>query len=124
MINVNENPSNSFVCTFIELRDGDALNEASEKLAELVQAVNMQGKPGTFTLKLKVAPAARAAIAILDTIEIKPPVMENDATLLYAGEDGSLTRDNPHQKTFDLKAVPGKSVEEKDLNQTAKAVNE
>lgn len=120
-------PSNSFMRLLQELRDGDTLNEASKALQEVVQAVELHGtdkKTGTLTIKLKIGIAGRGnAVAVTDEITIKKPEPDQPATLMYATEDGALQRDNPNQKTLDLRTVEGAAPEEKDLSGKKAAQN-
>lgn len=120
-------PSNSFMRLLQELRDGETLNEASKALQEVVQAVEQHGtdkKTGTITIKLKIAIAGRGnAVAVTDEISIKKPEPDQDATLLYATEDGTLQRENPNQRNLDLRTVEGAAPEEKDLSTKKAAQN-
>ena len=112
----NGTPINAFTQLVAILRDGELLTEASEKLCELVQAVQEHAKGGTLTLKLKITPAGkRGAMQITEELSVKTPQEEPDSTLLFATSDGILQRTDPSQKTFDLKAVEKLTTEVKEV---------
>ncbi|MDP8961519.1 MAG: hypothetical protein M3N32_07900 [Actinomycetota bacterium] len=80
-----------------DLRRGDAHDELSERLAELVAAVEAHGKPGRLVLTIVVEPyKGTDALAVRDQIKTVIPEADRDATLMFA-EDGRLTRHNPRQ---------------------------
>jgi len=107
--------------TLRALRGGQMLDEASEKLAELVQAVERTGKAGTLTLTLAIKPAGRAAgtLVISDKIKLTPPKEESAETLLWATPEGNLLTEDPRQQKLELKvadapAAPLKTVAAKE----------
>jgi hypothetical protein len=67
-----------------------------EAFVNVVQAVQATGKPGSVVLTLKVTPEKGGMLAVADTINEKPPKVE-DPKLYWADWDGGLTRDNPLQ---------------------------
>ena len=93
--------------TLRRLRGGTFLDEASDKLAELVQAVERTGKGGTLTLTLAIKPAGRAAgtLLIVDKIAAKVPQEATPETLLWATPEGNLLGEDPRQQSLELKAV-------------------
>lgn len=96
----------SFGVLLSELDGGDVQSEASEKLAELVQRVSQEFKGGSLTLKINVKPGgAKRALALTATVTAKMPEAEKEATLLFATEDGLLTKQNPDQKELPLRVI-------------------
>lgn len=100
-------PSNAFPQLLSELDHGFAQDEASRQLTDLVRAVRDVCKPGELVVKLKITPAgAGKLMTITYDISAKTPKEDKDATLLFATETGQLQRENPEQKTFNLRTVP------------------
>lgn len=86
----------------IAQRSGDLLVEIGRELADLVDAVETHRKKGTLTLTLTLVPQGKGnALAVLDDVTTKPPRAERDGSIWFADEDGSLTRTDPRQQTFE-----------------------
>ena len=75
-----------------DLRRGACALDATEQLAQLVKRVRETGKPGTFTLELKIKPASRAsgALFITDRIAVKYPETVGNETMLFDTVEGAL----------------------------------
>lgn len=102
------NPRNTFSTLLQNHRGGWAVDEASEKLQQLVEGVRQTGKGGTLTLKLKISPASRGAanaLVVTDDIDVKIPVLDNDSSIFFATNDNQLVRDNPNQQQLPLRTV-------------------
>jgi hypothetical protein len=100
-------PSNAFPQLLSELDHGFAQDECSRQLTDLVRAVQEVSKPGELVVKLKITPAgAGKLMTITYDVTSKKPKEDKDATLLFATENGQLQRENPEQKTFNLRSVP------------------
>lgn len=93
--------------TLRSLRSGVLVDEATDALAELVNAVMETGKAGELTIKLRLTKASRGsgALVIRDTVTVKRPAEEILETILYATPEGSLLTQDPRQQTLDLKKV-------------------
>lgn len=91
-----------------DLRGGACVDEATDRLAELVQRVTDTGKPGsiTITLTAKVASRASGALIITDKVALKLPAGAPSESILFATPEGSLLTEDPRQQKLDLKAVP------------------
>jgi hypothetical protein len=93
---LNENP---FLKCLSTLASGDAMIDAGEELNSLSTQVGKLNEKGSFTLKLALKPL-KGAIQISYEIKTTPPKRENEASLFYVREDGSLSRNDPRQKEF------------------------
>ena len=105
-------PSNAFTRMLHEIRNGDAVNEASMKLQKLISAVRDTGRGGKITVSLEIEPAARGVqeggvsqIFMHDEITVKIPEKPKKAAFFFTTEDGGLTRKDPNQIEMDLKVV-------------------
>jgi len=88
--------------TLALLHGGVFIDEASDKLAELVRMVDETGKSGTLTIAIALKKAG-GAMQIDAQIKAKIPEPKPDATLLWATVEGNLVLDNPAQQKLDLR---------------------
>ena len=105
---VPEQFPNIFLDTLRELRGGMTLEELSAQLQSLVAAVQDTGKKGAlvFTLNLKPASAGSTAqLIVSDDIKAKVPILDRGSDVFFAVKGGRLTRDNPNQRSLNLKIV-------------------
>jgi hypothetical protein len=91
--------------TLRHVRAGLLIDEASEKLAELVNAIESTGKPGTLTITLKLRKATAGALAVTGTAAIKKPAEPPIECLLFATPEGNLLTEDPNQKSLDLTPI-------------------
>lgn len=93
--------------TLRSLRGGVLIDEASEALAELVNAVMESGKPGKLTIELALTKASRnsGALVIRDKVTVKRPAEDAFETILYATPEGSLVTQDPKQAQLELRQV-------------------
>lgn len=115
-------PDNSFLSAFAELRNGAALNEASDGLAQVVKEVRKTGKSGELTIKMKVTGDDGESMSIRCEVVPKVPKKETRATSFYDAEDGSIQRDNPRQVQL-FNPVDGGQAEEPTPEAQPLAVN-
>ncbi len=95
-----------FAAFMQEHRQGGLHSELSDQLAELVLATREQGKKGSLTLKLDVAPNADGmTVTIVDSITLKKPEATRQAGIWYSDEDGNLSRRNPMQQELPIREV-------------------
>lgn len=96
-------PSGQFLATMQRHRGGLLLDEASQLLGELVEAVNATGKPGSLTITLNLKPATRGQSAMVLTDKITPrlPKIEAEASFWF-GHDGQLVKDDPRQRPLNF----------------------
>lgn len=92
--------------TLRHIGGGAFMDEASDKLAELVNAVDTSGKGGTLTLTISVKKATRAgAMHLGGKVAVKKPGDEPMEALLFATPEGNLISEDPRQAKLDLKRV-------------------
>ncbi len=92
--------------TLRHLSGGTFLDEAGEKLAELVAAVDSTGKSGSITLKIAVKKSTKAAMQVIGNITMSKPQEAPDATLMFPTPEGNLLINDPRQQALELKTVP------------------
>ena len=93
--------------TLRHIGGGVFIDTASDKLSELVNAVDETGKPGKIVLEVNVKKASRGgAMHITGKVTMKKPAEEPMEALLFATPEGNLVADDPHQHKLDLKSVP------------------
>jgi hypothetical protein len=96
--------------TLRHIGGGVFIDTASDKLAELVAAVDTTGKAGSIDLKIKVKKATRGgAMHITGTVKVTKPAEDPMEAMLFATPEGNLVADDPHQQKLDLKSVSGAS---------------
>ena len=98
----------------VETDDGEImqlLDLASEKLAELVNAITNTGKAGSLTMKIELKPSTAGALAVRGDVKIKKPQRMPREALLWATPDGNLMADDPRQIKMELKTVPEQTTE-------------
>lgn len=107
--------NNAFAVTLSEIRNGDCLNEVSNEMGRLIQAVRLTGRAGKITLKMKVEPASRGDVTrifIEDQISIDIPKPQRAKALFFTTEEGGLQRKDPNQLEMDLKVISSKPSQE------------
>ena len=112
MTATNKNPERRirpFSDFLLEISAGLTHHDLSEALNELVQAVDVVGKPGSITYTLKVAPAGRGAeqtVMVTDEIKVKLPEADRPDSVFFIDADGNMTRSHPDQERLPLREVP------------------
>jgi len=105
-----------FNATVAQLRNGQTQIEASEMLNQLVQACRDTNKVGEITLKIKVRPDGAGQYFLEDQISTNAPKPERAKTLFFGTPDGNLQREDPNQRSLDLRNVSE--------DRTVKTINE
>ncbi len=101
---------NAFDALLRNQRKGLLAGDLSEALQKLTLACASVGKAGKLTLSITITPSGDA-MTVADDIKVKLPEANKSQSIFYATEDGRLVRDNPDQKTLDLKVIePPKAV--------------
>lgn len=101
--------SKSFTDQLRLLRGGVFAAECTDKFAELVKTVNATGKAGKLTITLDVK-RTNGMIAVLPKVTDKAPEETQEADVFWPLDDGSLSLENPRQRSLDLKpAEPPKT---------------
>jgi len=96
--------------TLRHIGGGVFIDTASDKMNELVSAVDASGKAGKLTLEVLVKKATRGgAMHITGKVTLKKPAEEPFEVMLFATPEGNLIADDPRQSKLDLKRVEGAS---------------
>ncbi len=96
--------------TLRHIGGGVFVDTASDKLAELVSAVDSTGKAGRLDLTITVKKASRGgAMLLVGKVRMTKPAEEPMEAMLFATPEGNLVVDDPHQQKLDLKTVPADS---------------
>lgn len=98
--------------TLRHLEGGTFIDEASDKLSELVKAVEATGKPGSITMTIKVRRATAGALAVIGDVKAKVPAEPKTEALLFATPEGNLMAQDPRQNNLDLKPVAVEAARE------------
>lgn len=82
-----------------DIRKGRVVDIATDKLAEVVQAVVETGKPGELNLKLKIKTKERGDNCVTVSAEVtqKIPQLSLPDAIFFANAGGDLLRDDPTQ---------------------------
>lgn len=85
--------------TLRDIRGGEALEDLSAKLQELVQAVQSTNAGGTLVLKISVKPmkGSTEAVVVTDDIVLKKPAVKSSGTVMFPTVEGNLQRHHPKQ---------------------------
>lgn len=92
--------SQNTIKTLQDLRQGQALDDLGDAIANLVAQVRHTGRAGKVTLTLTIGPLSKGdtnVIAINDAVSVKLPKLETGTTVLYADDNGVLSRNDPRQ---------------------------
>jgi hypothetical protein len=96
----------SIIETLRHIGGGVFIDTASDKLAELVAAVDASGKAGRIALTIAVKKATRGgAMLISGKVQLTKPAEEPMEVMLFATPEGNLVADNPHQQMLELKVA-------------------
>jgi len=90
---------NAFQQVIADIGHGDLTDQAAEQFAQLVQAVRETAKEGKITLTISVKPRGRdtSQVEVTGQIKLAAPVADIAPSMMFAAEDGTLTRHNPNQ---------------------------
>ena len=94
--------------TLRHIGGGVFIDIASDKMAELVSAVDQQGKPGKLVLEITVKKATRGgAMLVTGKATLRKPAEPPMEAMLFATPEGNLIADDPNQQKLDLKVAKG-----------------
>ena len=90
-----------------ESRNGRAADVASQRLAELVQAVDETGKAGSLTITFKVKPEKGGGSQKTIACDVKSKIPEIDLpeAVFFSDEEGNLHRSDPAQTDLPFREV-------------------
>lgn len=97
-------PFNEFLAN---LRFGEAHDELSEKLNQLVEQCVKTDKAGTLTFTVTLRPTKGGAVEVTDDVKIKSPELPHGATLMFPTPENNLQRTDPRQGTLEGVRVVG-----------------
>ena len=91
-----------------EIRKGQAIEEATAALADVVRAVDETGRPGklTITLTIKAAPHGGPEKQITAEIKMAKPVASIAPAIFFSDDEGDLFRVDPRQEEMELREAP------------------
>jgi hypothetical protein len=98
-----------FIDTLRELRHGETLRELNEELYAVVQAVRATGVKGSMMLTITVKPASKGDVGTLmleEDLKTKLPRLARGSTILFATDNGLLTRQDPRQPQLEFLRRP------------------
>jgi hypothetical protein len=100
------------VDTLRDLRQGAVLEEASEELHRIVQAVRDTGKAGKLTITLTVKPFDKNAdiLNIEDKVVAVVPQAPKGGTVMFTTVEGNLSRRDPRQGELPMAVVPQEAM--------------
>lgn len=104
-----------FAAWLREVQNGRTHDEATTKLAEVVEAVAETGKAGKLTLTFTIKPMKGNTDVLLveDAVVSKAPQHDRKASIFYPDEHGNLTRTDPHQPELEgLRAAADPTAEQ------------
>lgn len=101
------NQTRPFAAFLQEQRGGDAHEEASHLLQELILAATETGKAGSLTIQIKVKPskAGGRTVTVTDVVKATIPQHDREISVFYVDAEGNLHRNDPHQTRLPLSAV-------------------
>ena len=97
----------SFMQVLPEIRQGKLVEDVTNAIAEVAQAVKATQKAGsvTITLSLKPGDSAENALVISDKIKSAAPQADKRPSLFFTDDEGALHRDDPNQHNLPLEPV-------------------
>jgi hypothetical protein len=97
--------------SLVNIRKGDLMNEAGQELANLLFACMQSGKRGRLVVEVEVVPAAAGStdLTVNDKLKVFMPERDKGQSFLFAGKDGTLTREDPEKDTANIRQVSGQS---------------
>lgn len=109
----------SLATVYIATEDGEVktlMDDASDKLAEVVNAVVATGKAGSLTIKIDLKPSTAGALAVRGDAKAKKPAGLPREALLWPTPEGNLMGEDPNQAKFEFKQVNVPKTELKQVN--------
>jgi len=98
----------AFLNVLTNHRGGNLVTDLSAALKQVTAAVQLTGKGGkvTLTMNLKPASAGTAGTLVFEPkIKTTIPETEPAGSIFYADADFNLVREDPNQKTLELREV-------------------
>ncbi len=103
---VDDKPTGNFWGWLREHKQGALHSELSEKLAELALACLEHEKAGSLTLTINVRDSGDGStVFVSDDLKAKIPTADRGGSIMFASDDGTLSRQDPRQMTLPMKVV-------------------
>lgn len=117
---MNQNPppagapiDGGFLATIQNHRRGEALNDWSDALRKVTEAVQTTGKGAKLTIVLAIRPASKGGALVLeDDFKTTLPKTESEGSIFFADSNGNLLREDPKQQKLPLRTIEGELPEE------------
>lgn len=95
-----------------EYRKGKAVDLASQRLADLIVAVDETNKAGEITIKIKVKPQKGGGSEKTLAIDVKSKIPEIDLpeAIFFSDNEGNLHRTDPAQSELRFQEAAGVSA--------------
>lgn len=88
------------------MRNGSVQRQLSEELNECVLMSQQTNKKSTLTLTIEIKPNGNTGqYHLKDVIKTKLPALNLGETIMFGTPDGNLTREDPNQRSLDLRSV-------------------
>lgn len=89
-----------------DIRKGRVVDDATQKLARVVESVMETKKAGTLTIQLTVKPQKNddEQVVIVSKVSAKTPELDLPDAIFFVDEDFSLVRDDPKQRELFVEA--------------------
>lgn len=86
---------------------GTLNDKITAALGEVVEAVTHLEKPGKVTVEIVVEPAGSGGrtVSVAGHVVAKPPKPAPEISIFYAGDKGSLHREDPYQQRIDTEGT-------------------
>lgn len=110
-------PARPFFDTARDIRRGQFLEDCTDELHKVVEAVEETGKPAKLVIEIAVKPGSKTqgAMIIADKITAKLPSLAVGETILFVTTENNLVATDPRQKPLDLKEVTPAGVTSSNL---------
>lgn len=115
----------TFLQTLQDHHYGHSADEATDRLAECLDASEKTGKATELTIKVKIRPVGKQGGGRYDvTVESsnKLPSKEVEAAIMFVGPDGNLTNKDPRQQELEGMRVVGNTDQRRVEEPTAATV--
>jgi hypothetical protein len=105
--------------TLNHLGAGTLMDDAAEKLAKAVLAVDATGKPAKMTITIHLRKATANALAVTGDVAVKMPSEPKIEALLFPTPEGNLLTEDPRQSKLPLRAVDYSNTDARSIDATA-----
>lgn len=90
-----------------DLAGGETFEQCTDRLAQVVEAVDVTGSPGEFSIKLKIKKNGDNGFEVTDEIKTKLPEPTRGRSFFFRGQDYSLVREDARQTKMNFDTIDG-----------------